>query len=276
MQSETTILVMSCDAYRDLWHDFAVLKKKYWADCEYPTYLVTNNTECEEEGIKTICCGDDLNWTGRLLFALNTVKSKYVFLLLEDYYITNTVDSKTVRDVVEFIKDNNVKYYKLEERAWLDANYYNNSSYLKVIDDKVPYGISLVSSIWDVSFLQTILDGQDYPAWEFEVRRNQPNDISKGRNDLCLADSRNILQIEHMVQRGKYIRSAVKGVESRGDILTKKRGLLSPLMCLYLDFHIWLKNYPSVFSFMTKCYKFFGGKTVSEKYMEEINNNKYK
>ena len=105
MQSETAILVMSCDAYSDLWHDFAVLKKKYWADCEYPTYLVTNNTECKEEGIKTIC-GDDLNWTGRLLFALNEVKSRYVILLLEDYYITNTVDSKTVRDVVEFIKDN--------------------------------------------------------------------------------------------------------------------------------------------------------------------------
>jgi len=276
MDKKCAILVMSCDAYSDLWHDFFVLKEKNWPDCPFPTYLVTNDQRCEEKNVETICCGDELNWTGRLLYALDKVTADYVLLMLEDYYISRPVDNKSISEIFSFIELENVAYYKLEERAKLDADYYAGSNYIKKVDANVEYGISLITSVWSVDYLKKVIGGEDYPAWEFEVRRNMPDDITHKLNCLCLVDNRNVLNIAHMVQRGQYIPGSVTKLKVlRYTIDTKKRGILSVFMTSYLKLYHALRKAPWLFTLTKKVRCFLGAKSVSDKYMEEIKQNKY-
>ncbi len=273
---ECAIFVMSCDAYSDLWHDFFELKKRNWPDCPYPTYLITNIKKCEEDGVETICCGDELNWTGRLLYALKQVKCDYVLLMLEDYYISDKVIDETFDEILSFIKQNKVSYYKLEERANLKAPYYLDSDFIKKVDGNVEYGVSLITSIWKTDFLNAVIGGEDYRACEFEVRRNMEGDISHSPDYLCLVDIRNVLNIAHMVQRGQYIPGAVKTLKEKGyTIDTQKRGKLSIYMVFYLKCYHLLRESPLLFSLTKRIRRTFGGKSVSDKYMEEIKQNKY-
>lgn len=186
---------MSCDSYKDLWPDFFALKRLNWPNCSYDTYLVTNNEVCEEENVKTIVCGDELNWTGRLQKCLNEIHADYVILMLEDYYISSKVDNFEVQKIVSFIKLNNVSYYKLETRGTRFPTTFGEESYIKSITPDIRYGISLITSIWKIDFLLEVLNGEDYTAWEFELLRNRPDDITKTTDKLCLCDERNILNI---------------------------------------------------------------------------------
>lgn len=276
MKKNCAILVMSCDAYSDLWHDFFVLKEKNWPDCPYPTYLVSNNQKCDERNVETICCGDELNWTGRLLYALEKVSADYILLMLEDYYISRPVSNDTLDDVFEYIGEKNVAYYKLEERANLNADYYEGCNYIKKVDGNVEYGISLLTSIWTADFLKQVIGGEDYPAWEFEVRRNMPDDVTRNLDCLCLVDNRNVLNIMHMVQRGQYIPSSISKLKALGyPINTKERGELGFMMMSYLKLYHQLRKTPFLFSLVRRVRSIFGAKSVSEKYMEEIKHNKY-
>ncbi len=40
--SELAILVCSCDKYADVWEPFFKLFFKFWPDCPYPIYLLSN------------------------------------------------------------------------------------------------------------------------------------------------------------------------------------------------------------------------------------------
>ncbi len=278
MREDVSIIVMSCDAYSDLWHDFFVLKDLYWNKCEYPTYLVTNSKDCTENNVKTILCGDVLNWTGRLLYSLEQIHSKYVILMLEDYYISDYVDSK-ISEAITFIESNNVVYYKLEERTPLFTEYYGDSKFLKKIDANVEYGISLLTSIWSVDFLKKVINNEDYTAWEFEIKRNLKNDITHSLDGLCLCDTRNILHIEHMVQRGKYLREGLRRFKKKGYIIDyRQRGKLDIITSLYLDLHLYIRQNKQIFSLVRSLFSLFGIKSISEKYAEEIkkDENKYK
>lgn len=276
MEMKCAIIVMSCDAYSDLWHDFFVLKERNWGDCPYPTYIVTNDLKCNEKNVETICCGDNLNWTGRLLYALKQVPADYIILMLEDYYISKPVDNTILQGIFNLIKQKNVSYYKLEERAKLDAERYEGLKYLKKVDGNVEYGISLITSIWSVEFLKRIIGDEDYPAWEFEVRRNMPNDISRTLDDFCLVDNRNVLNIMHMVQRGQYIPNSVSQLGALGyHIDTTKRGNLSIFMTTYLQLYHFMREIPWLFSMIKVIRRMFGVKSVSDKYMDEIKQNKY-
>ena len=43
--SQYAVVVSSCDAYSDAWKPFFKLFFKYWSDCPFPIYLVTNTRE---------------------------------------------------------------------------------------------------------------------------------------------------------------------------------------------------------------------------------------
>ena len=46
-RSDCSILVVSCDRYRDLWTPFFTLFQRYWPDCDMPVYLGTNCAQVE-------------------------------------------------------------------------------------------------------------------------------------------------------------------------------------------------------------------------------------
>lgn len=277
MSEDCAVVVMSCDSYSDLWNDFFELKNKYWAQCPYRTYLVTNNISANIENVITIHCGNQVNWTGRLMKCLNEIKEEKVILMLEDYYISSWVDNTLVNEALEIMQETGAAYYKLETRGTVFPKKYNGSKYLREVTAEIRYGVSLVTSIWDKDFLMQVIGNEDYPAWEFELRCNQSDSITRRTSKLLLCDTRNILHITHMVQRGKYLRGSIRKLKRQGDNLTKGvRKKNSIFFDKYLNFVSWLKKHTTLRLFILKMVQVLGFKTISEKYADEMKGGNYK
>lgn len=48
--NDCTIVVSTCDAYRDLWPAFFALFKRYWPDCPYKIVLNTETLDFQWPG----------------------------------------------------------------------------------------------------------------------------------------------------------------------------------------------------------------------------------
>jgi len=70
---DVAILVSSFDGFSDLWSPFFMLFWRYWPDCPYPVYLISNNKIYENPRITTIMVGEDRHWSGNFITALYRV-----------------------------------------------------------------------------------------------------------------------------------------------------------------------------------------------------------
>jgi len=88
----TSLLVMSCDSYSDLWQPFYKLFKKHWKNCPYKLYICYETKKCSQA--KTI--NKTGEWTKRLREALEEIDTEYVILLLDDYFIRKPVNQSLI------------------------------------------------------------------------------------------------------------------------------------------------------------------------------------
>ena len=268
---------MSCDAYSDLWDNFFFLKSKYWPDCPYNTYLVANRKTYNKYGVKTVLCGEELNWIGRLRKCLCCIEEENVILMLEDYYISNYVSQSEIDSLFEILSNYKFDYCKLETRGTVFNTKFKSNNYLRCITPDIKYGVSLVTSIWKKEFLLKVIGESDYSAWEFEIKRNQSDDITKQNGFVCLCDVRNVLNIIHMVQRGKYINKSYKQIKKTGVVVDlKNRKKLSFLFDWYLWLNVFLKRHSKTKNAAEVLRKRVGVKSISEKYEEETSKKIYK
>ena len=85
MEKRLAILVCSCDKYEDVWNPMFEMFFKFWEDCPYDVYLLTNNKKYDNYRVKTIITGDDVSWSKAFRTALESIKEEYVLIIMEDY-----------------------------------------------------------------------------------------------------------------------------------------------------------------------------------------------
>lgn len=228
-ENNMAILVIGFDGYDDLWKDFFTLFKKYWADCPYKIYLANNTLKYEVAGVTTINAGNDAEWSRKAQIACELIEEEYVCLLLEDFYLGANVDSKVIEDVLEFMVQENIRYYKLNTFSKINTPNYRGRGYLHIIPGNLEYGISLLPGIWEKAFLIEKLGTENYNAWKFEIdrlieERDETSEPLKG----CVYDDRNILQIQHGVVQGKYLPEVIKYFKKNGyDLNQSRRGIMT-------------------------------------------------
>ena len=153
MNKDCTILVTSCDAYRDVEAPFLKLFRKYWPDC--PFELVVNGETSAEEGFdRAVLCGRGKTWSQMLAEALDQVATPYVILLMNDYYLDSKVDTDLILRRLAEAKEKDALNYRLcpdPPRAVKNT----------------AYSISCKTGIWNRTFLRD-LAARTKSAWEFE------------------------------------------------------------------------------------------------------------
>lgn len=162
----TAVVILSCDKYKDLWDGFCCLFDKYWSDCPYDRFFVTNKSIVTNSAFRTIQVGDNLSWSAGLREALKalSVNYDYVLLTLEDLYITESVDTKKLVNVIEAFKLLDGNYLRLYHKR---KHQLSNKGPLSIIEKEDPYRINCVYSLWKVNTLLKLLDDQEN-AWDFE------------------------------------------------------------------------------------------------------------
>src|ERR1041384_5983428 len=92
---EPAVLVMSCDAFEDVWHPFFVLFGRYWPDCPFPVYFCTETKPCKQPGITPLLPGK-LPWSARLRYAIDAIPQEYILFLQDDFFLIKKADSQRI------------------------------------------------------------------------------------------------------------------------------------------------------------------------------------
>lgn len=227
--ADIAFVVIGFDGYSDLWNDYFYLLNKFWSNRAYKFYLVNNTLEKKYENVETINCGNDAEWSRKVQVALRKIKSKYVCLLLEDFFISDFVQNKDIENLVELMEKDDLRYCKLQNSSKIKSEKYKKFDYIRKIPADLLYGVSLQPSIWRRDYLSELIGLENYNAWVFEYARvKESKNASKDFLVGCIYDERNILKIEHGVVQGKYLPTAIECFDSIGYKLnTKNRSVMS-------------------------------------------------
>ena len=198
-RNKCSIIVSSCDAYSDLWTPFFNSLFKYWEDCPYPIYLLTEEKECNVQNVVTIKAGKNTNWSDRLITASKELSSERILLILEDFFLRSKVNSSSINDLLDLSLNENIPMLRLIPRPSPDLN---NKIYdgLGLINPGSKFRVSTQSAIWDKDVLLDLLE-PDESIWEFEHKGS----IRSQKYENFYSVFKPVLTYRHhVVERGKW------------------------------------------------------------------------
>lgn len=221
----TSVLVISCDRYSDLWKPFFAFFDRFWPDCPFPVCLSTNHKVHESQKVKTLACGFESDWSTELLSVIDNVPGKYILVFLEDYFLREPVNTAFVNDAVNFMLKNEGDFMKLTcfpskyNRLWPYIRDKNDKRFAR-IRTGAKYEVCLQVALWNKQFLKDLLRKGESP-WQFEVYASKraaagnakcfcvvENKFSSGVhgpvNHLCGAVTRGVLMRDAIRMGRKY------------------------------------------------------------------------
>lgn len=209
VQDNLSVLVVSCDSYSDLWKPFFQLFRRFWPDCPFEVYLLSNKKRVEIEGVTNLLTGEDLSWSDSLKKGLEQLRQGYVLLFLEDLFLYSPVDNKKTLEIIEWAIASNVNYVRMNSMAKKADKPFNN--FVGIISKGALYRASTVMSVWKKDVLLDLLEVGE-SAWDFEIEGTVRSD----RYDKFYAAWKNSFEIINTVIRGKWLPRAVKKIKLAG------------------------------------------------------------
>lgn len=255
-----SVLVSSCDAYSDLWEPFFTLFFRYWPNCPFEVYLISNYKSYSDKRVKVIRVGKDKGWALNMKAALSRVNNPYFILLHEEFFLNQLVDTKSVIDLLDFIQKEGADCIRLNPAPGPDKPY-QNLFFIGELSSQIPYRFSLQSAIWDKKSFNNIL-GNEVKIWNVESEgTHRANKMSvtllSVKNPVVYYDPRSA------VVRGKFQYKIVQ--------FCKKEGINLNLKNRSIDYEIawrdflnrirknfifkYIKNKPVISKLFKKIYK---------------------
>lgn len=205
--SKIAVLVISCDKYSDLWEPCTKMFSKFWPDCEYDKFIVSNFKDCNQIGFSNLQIGNDRTWSHGLKMAIERLNDKYeyVFTMVEDYFFVEKVDNSYVKamfDTFVALDGNFLSLFKLPSKLS------NCNEYFGELENIIPYRQSIGFTLWKTKTLNAILD-ENENAWEFEK-----NGVIRGfQYDKFFGSYKNY-KVMNLVIKGKLVPSEYKIIKS--------------------------------------------------------------
>jgi hypothetical protein len=114
MKNEIAFVVVSCDRYKDLWPGFFKTFFKYWQNCPFDVFLISNFEKCGETGVIPILIGEDKDYATNLVQAIHQIEHQWIFLWLEDCMFSKPINNVLVDHVLQSaIRLPNLGYLKV-------------------------------------------------------------------------------------------------------------------------------------------------------------------
>ena len=211
LKNELAVLVPSCDRYSDLWKPFFTLFWRFWPDCPYNVYLLSNRQTCDIPGIKGVLVGDDVSWSDTVRTGVAGLREDYILLFLEDLFLCAHVKATTVEKVLNWMLDSQANYVRLNPSVPPDKPC---NDFVGVVSKGTIYRTSTVLSAWKK---QTLLDllrpGES--AWEFETEGSVRSDSY----DSFYSTWEECFPVINGVVKSKWRRDAVSRIRSLGVVV---------------------------------------------------------
>jgi hypothetical protein len=194
---------------------FVNFSDKFWPDCPYDKFFITNKQSIPTSSFEFIMIGKDESWSDGLLKAITILKTKfdYLFITLEDSPITEKVDQEKLDDITEtfFAVEGNFLSLFTQANMGKPTSRFNN--HFGIIGKGSLYRPTCVYSLWKISVLEDLLE-RDENAWEFE----RFGSVRSDKYDGFYMTYRNFFRVSNAVIKGKWQRSEYNKIVSLGFI----------------------------------------------------------
>lgn len=233
--SKVAIMITSCDAYQECWKPIIYSFNKYWPDCEFPIYIVTNYKEMDLPNTTFVKVGDDhRSWCNLARMGMEAIPEEFVIYFQDDYWLDKRVNNEAIKKHVQYFEENGLDFLKIYDDMPRDKDRVGNTDYCWNYPN-IRYSINTAIAIWRKSTISKLMI-KDWDGWMFE--RNIIPYIAEHRIELksqtlhsSVVAEKGITTIhDNAIVRGVWNHSAVKFLKENGmeDILAK-RDVLGPL-----------------------------------------------
>ena len=200
------IIISSCDAFDDIWHPFFTLFFRYWPDCPFPVYLISNYKKYDDSRVETISVGEDKGWATNMKTALKQIPTPYVLAMLDDLFLEKSTKTDYIESLVDYAQNNSIGYIGLVPFFDLDKDYSNalNLGRISVSVDRISHRASL----WNKKILSDLLvDGENVVQMEIEGSKRSHVITAPF---LSVKEPAMYYHVRSAIIRGKWMYDAVK------------------------------------------------------------------
>lgn len=198
---DISLLILSCDAFSDIWDANFTLLEQNFGNRNMETYLVSDkeNHKIMRENIHFIFVGEQKEFSCRIKEALKHVKTKYVLVVLDDYLLTKPINCNSLNKIIEIVKLENYDYFRLfnTPAGKKKTKYYK----IKTLHPLDVYDVNLYPGIWKVSVLKDMVKEKRNP-WQLEVSLSKQME-EKGYR--CAMTSKKIFPFMDTIRKGKML-----------------------------------------------------------------------
>lgn len=200
MLDKTAFVILSCDAYSELWETHFRCLDKHWPDCPFPKYILANHKNSGRKDITTIKVGDDRAWSGNLRKALQSLRLEYRYVLLtfDDLFLVEPVHNNLLEPILDVFKESRGQFIQLIK--WHNKPKKVNT-FFGLIEPGSLYRPNCVYALWDIAVLDSLLVPEEN-AWEFERKGAARSD----RFHRFFAVQNTVFHYRNSVIRGKIVR----------------------------------------------------------------------
>lgn len=203
------LLVLSCDKYSDMWYIFFDMLFKNWRECPFDIHLISNNKNFNDQRVKVLKTGEDKSWSDTLVSGLNFIENeyKYVFLLMDDAFITFVDHKKILGDIDKFFEEDGNYLTFINEPKHTDSL---NASFGS-IGTKSKYRATATWALWKIKTLKSVLKSGE-SAWQFEIDGSKRS--NKFKKFYSVYNDR--FRFIHGVVKGMWLPTSVKQLKLLG------------------------------------------------------------
>jgi hypothetical protein len=164
--NKTAIVVVTCERFKQVWDPFFILFNRYWVDCPFKIYMITDFGNYN--GVENITIGKDLGFSNNLIYGLSKIEEKNIIYFQEDYLAYKKFDTKKICDFIEHLVKYNISCLRLAPCPGPTAPW-QYSDDLGVLQPGDNYRISTQTAIWKKEFLIKILKTGE-TGGDFEIQ----------------------------------------------------------------------------------------------------------
>ena len=211
-----TMLLSSYDGGEDLWEGFFTSVKHQWKDFHMPVVLNTESKSYTHEGfdIKTFQFykpGQKVPWGKRLIRTLKAIKTDYILLILDDFWLEDAVDTEFLEKCLQWMKENpDVAVLSFKPVAGFGPNIRDNRfERFEKRPQKARYRFNCQVAIWRRKKLIKYLRPQESP-WDWEMAGSIRSSRYKESFYTLIKGEKEVVPYDMgwVVFRGKWTRRA--------------------------------------------------------------------
>ncbi len=192
------LVILSCDARRDLWDPCLALHRRYWPDCPYPAYLVTESAAPDVPPAR-VRAGGAGAWSDVVRRALADLEQELVLLMLDDFFLAARVDTAAIEACRHALAARDAVYLRLVPRP-RPTRRVPDAPAIGEHEPGLPFRASLQAAFWRREALLSLLVAGE-SAWEFERLGSARSERIPG---AFLSTRRTALRYVEALARGRW------------------------------------------------------------------------